>query len=203
MDRRVFTQNMKKINIELVASYMKFIDLTDIYTKNHSFQVAEIAFIFGKTLGFSEKELTLIKFAGLLHDIGKITIPEEIYNKPGSLNEYEWKIMKEHPKNGAEMIKTIDGLKEIEKWILYHHEKYDGTGYPDGLRENEIPYYARIIAICDSYSAMVSDRPYKKSRSASAARAEIKECKGKQFDPEIVDAFLTLRDEDLERVVEE
>lgn len=201
MDRCSYVKNMHNINLESVLSFIRMMESIDIYTKNHSFQVAEIAFVMGKFIGLSEKELMLIKFAGLLHDIGKIMIPEEIFNKPGSLNEYEWDIMKQHPKNGSDMIRIVDGLKEIGQWILYHHEKYDGTGYPEGLKQNEIPFCARVLAVCDSYSAMISDRPYKKSLSAKDAKAEIEGCKGKQFDPDVVDVFLKLPDEYLRRVI--
>ncbi|MEO0122751.1 MAG: HD-GYP domain-containing protein [candidate division WOR-3 bacterium] len=201
MDSSIYFKNIKNINIASVLSFVKLMELTDIYTKNHSFQVAELAFLMGKFIGLSEKELMLIKLAGLLHDIGKIVIPEEIFNKPGSLNKYEWDIMKQHPKKGSDMIKTVDGLKEVKQWILYHHEKYDGTGYPEGLKKEEIPFCARILAVCDSYSAMVSDRPYKKSISEEDAKIEIQECKGKQFDPELADVFLKLPCEYVRRAI--
>lgn len=201
MNRDTYFKRIKNINLESVLSFVKLMELTDIYTKNHSFQVAELAFLLGKFIGLSEKELMLIKLAGLLHDIGKIMIPEQIFNKPGALNKCEWDIMKQHPKKGSDMIKTVDGLKEINQWILYHHEKYDGTGYPEGLRKKEIPLCARVLALCDSYSAMVSDRPYKKSISEEDAKAEIQEYKGKQFDPELADIFLKLPCEYLRRAI--
>lgn len=190
------------MNIGSVFKFIKTIGLDDPYTIKHSLQVAELAYELGRHLDLSEAELGLIKFAGLLHDVGKVGIPEQILNKPSALDDYEWKIMKKHPEKSAEIIKEIDYLKEAVSCILHHHEKWDGTGYPEGLKGNDIPFFSRILAICDTYSAMISDRPYRKALSNKEVRSEVEKFKGKQFDPEVVDVFLKLPDEFLRRVID-
>ena len=127
-------------------------------------------------------------------------MPENILKKPARLNEQEWKIMRRHPVLSAEIINPIRQLREIEKWVLYHHERWDGTGYPEGLQDRNIPFFSRILAICDTYSAIVSDRPYRRGLADEEAREEIKRFSGKQFDPEIVEAFLIITKEFLRKL---
>uniref|UniRef100_A0A7V3VUC0 HD domain-containing protein n=1 Tax=candidate division WOR-3 bacterium TaxID=2052148 RepID=A0A7V3VUC0_UNCW3 len=195
-------QTIKEMSMESVMALVQAIEMRDPYTKGHSLQVSEIAFELGRLFELGDRELELLKFAGLLHDIGKIAIPEMILNKPAKLDEFEWEIMRKHPVKSAEIIQPIKNLSEIGKWILHHHERWDGTGYPAGLKGEEIPFYSRILAICDTYSAMLSDRPYRKKLSFKEAIEEIIRYKGKQFDPRIVEMFLTLPEEFLRRVVE-
>jgi len=202
LDKIQTIERIKEMHIEMVFALVQAIETRDPCTKGHSLQVANIAVELTKIFGNSERELELIRYAGLLHDVGKIAVPETILNKPFSLNEEEWKVMKKHPVISAEIVRPIKELGEIERWILYHHERWDGTGYPEGLKGREIPFFSRILAICDTYSAMVSDRPYRKGLTDDAAREEIKKFSGKQFDPEIVDIFLTLSKESLKRLIE-
>ena len=202
LDKIQTIERIKEMHIEMVFALVQAIETRDPCTKGHSLQVANIAVELTKILGNSERELELIRYAGLLHDVGKIAVPETILNKPFSLNEEEWKVMKKHPVISAEIVRPIKDLGEIERWILYHHERWDGTGYPEGLKGREIPFFSRILAICDTYSAMVSDRPYRKGLTDESAREEIKKFSGKQFDPEIVEIFLTLSKEFLKRLIE-
>ncbi len=202
LDRIQTIERIKEINVESVSALVQAIEMRDPYTKGHSLQVSNLAFELAKKFGSSERELELIKFAGLLHDVGKIAVPEHILNKPSSLNEEEWIIMRRHPKYSSEIIKPIKGLMEIEQWILYHHERWDGSGYPEGLKEREIPFFSRILAVCDTYSAMLSKRPYRKGLSDEEAREEIKKYSGKQFDPEVVQMFLTFPKEFLMNYIE-
>jgi putative nucleotidyltransferase with HDIG domain len=187
-------QTIKEMSMESVMALVQAIEMRDPYTKGHSLQVSEIAFELGRLFELGDRELELLKFAGLLHDIGKIAIPEMILNKPAKLDEFEWEIMRKHPVKSAEIIQPIKNLSEIGKWILHHHERWDGTGYPAGLKGEEIPFYSRILA-------MLSDRPYRKKLSFKEAIEEIIRYKGKQFDPRIVEMFLTLPEEFLRRVV--
>ncbi len=200
MERSQTVERIKEMNIESVLALVQAIEMRDPYTKGHSLQVAELSIEIARNFGFSEQNLELIKFAGLLHDIGKIAIPETILNKPSSLTEEEWMIIKKHPIQSAEIIKPIKSLSMIEKWLLYHHERWDGSGYPQGLRGNEIPVEARILAISDTYSAMTGDRPYRKGLSDEQTREEIKRFAGRQFDPALVEIFLGIPKSFLEKI---
>ncbi|MEO0129794.1 MAG: HD domain-containing phosphohydrolase [candidate division WOR-3 bacterium] len=188
-------ENTKEMNLESVLALVQAIEMRDPCTRGHSVQVADLAVEIARVLDFSEHKLELLKFAGLLHDVGKIAIPESILQKPERLSNAEWLIIKRHPVQSVEIIKPIKNLREIEKWILYHHERWDGTGYPGGLKEKEIPLEARILAVCDTYSAIISDRPYRKGLSDEHAREEIKKFAGRQFDPEVVRIFLNIQEE--------
>jgi putative nucleotidyltransferase with HDIG domain len=156
----------------------------------HSNAVAEYATQIATALGLSEKKVELIRTGALLHDIGKIGIPDSILYKPGPLTDEEFVYIKEHPVRGAELVSTNDGLREMVPIIRHHHERYDGRGYPDGLKGQEIPVEARILCVADSVQAMESDRPYRKALGNQAIIAEINENAGSQFDPVIVEAFL-------------
>lgn len=193
-------QNFNRRQEESAKSMLTWIKkMLDPYTNEHSIQVSKLAFEFGRFMGLSEKELGAIKLAGLFHDIGKSAIPMEILNKPASLNSFEWEIMKRHPLKSIEIIQSIKNFKEIGKWVLHHHERWDGKGYPDGLKGEEIPLFARILSVCDAYSAMVSNRPYRKPLSDIEACEEIKRFIDRQFDPQIIEVFLTFIREKLRR----
>jgi putative two-component system response regulator len=147
----------------------------------------------GVDLGNTTEEVLLAGI--LLHDIGKIFTPKEILYKPGPLTEDEWKIMHRHPSDGAEVLEQIAGLKEMAINVRYHHERYDGSGYPEGLKGEGIPIGARIASVVDAFDAMVSDRPYRKAVSVEQAIEELKRCRGSQFDPQVVDALVALYQE--------
>jgi HD-GYP domain-containing protein (c-di-GMP phosphodiesterase class II) len=141
-------------------------------------------------LRLSQHDKEILKYASLLHDIGKIGIDVGILRKPSKLNEEEWKIMVMHPVLGSGIVDQIDFLSELSPVILRHHERYDGKGYPGKLKKEEIPLGARILSIADAYESMVSDRPYRKGLSHGKARQEMLDCSGTQFDPKIVKVFL-------------
>uniref|UniRef100_A0A7C4X991 HD domain-containing protein n=1 Tax=candidate division WOR-3 bacterium TaxID=2052148 RepID=A0A7C4X991_UNCW3 len=192
IERLKAVQRIKEMNVESVLSLVQAIETRDPCTKGHSLQVAKLAREIARLLNMPEKNLELLEFAGLLHDVGKIAVPESILKKPGPLSSEEWLIMKKHPVHSAEIIKPIKNLSEIEEWIRFHHERWDGSGYPEGLKENQIPFEARILAICDAYSAMIGKRPYREGLTDEQARDEIKKFSGRQFDPVIVKTFLSL-----------
>jgi putative nucleotidyltransferase with HDIG domain len=144
----------------------------------------------GMQLNEADEEVLLAGI--LLHDIGKIFTPKEILYKPGPLTDAEWEIMRRHPVDGAEILERIVGLKEMARNVRHHHERYDGTGYPDGLKGEEIPIGARIASVVDAFDAMISDRPYRKGMSVEKAIEELVRCRGTQFDPTVIDCVVAL-----------
>jgi HD-GYP domain-containing protein (c-di-GMP phosphodiesterase class II) len=153
-------------------------------------------------LGRSEEELHLIRLAALLHDIGKISIPDAILHKPGPLTDEEWAIMRRHPQVGGDILSQAGGIFHLLAHIVVaHHERWDGRGYPHGLAEEAIPIGARIISVVDSYDAMTSRRVYREPLSSEQAQAELRRCAGSQFDPQVVAAFLRILDEQEQRML--
>jgi len=144
----------------------------------------------GEKLNLSDDEKLELEFAGRMHDIGKITIPDYILKKPGKLTEDEWEIMKAHTTNGYQILRSADKYSKLAEYALTHHERIDGKGYPQGLKGEEIPLFSRIIGICDAYEAMTADRPYRKALSKEFAINELKRCAGTQFDAKLVDVFI-------------
>jgi putative nucleotidyltransferase with HDIG domain len=192
LDRAWLIERIQEINFESVRALVGAIELRDPYTIGHSIQVADLSLLIGRELEFSERNLNLIEFAGLLHDIGKIVVPEAILQKNGKLTKEEWKIIKMHAIHSAKIIEPVANLKTVRTWVLYHHEKWDGSGYPEGRKAEQIPLQSRILAVCDAYSAMTGNRPYRNALSEEEARDEITRVAGKQLDPNIVDIFLSL-----------
>ncbi len=186
------SKQIQKMSLQSITTIANTIDAKDEYTKGHSQRVADYSYALARELGMSEEECMDIRNIALLHDIGKIGVPDSILNKPGKLTEEEFRIMKQHPVVGSEILKDIRLLPNLDVGARYHHERYDGKGYPSGLMGEEIPLIARIICITDSYDAMSSNRVYRKGFSDDWILAEIERCKGKQFDPELADAFLRL-----------
>jgi len=176
------------------------IDARDPYTAGHSERVSRLSLNIGRELGLNKDKLDTLEIAALLHDIGKIGISDEILHKTGRLNEYEYKKIKEHPSIGVNILKDIDFLKNAVPFILHHHERFDGYGYPLGIKGYEIPLEARIIAVADSYDAMVSDRPYRKGLSQDIAISELIKFKNIQFDGLVVDAFLKIDNQNKEEL---
>ena len=146
-------------------------------------------------MDFNKKELKNLELASLLHDVGKIAIPESILNKGNSLTDEEYTVIKEHSARGESILKPVVELIEISRIVRAHHERYDGTGYPDGLKSHEIPASARIMALADTYDSMTSDRPYRKGMSHNFSVKEIVSLSGKQFDPEVVEHFIEISNE--------
>jgi len=149
-----------------------------------------------RALACSEEEVQRVYWGALLHDIGKIGVPDEILRKAGPLTDEEWELMKRHPELGAEIVAPVENLVDVAPIIRSHQEKYDGSGYPDGLRGEEIPLGARILAVVDAYGAMTDERVYRKARSPEDAVAELRRCAGTHFDPEIVEVFLDVLESD-------
>lgn len=186
--------------LNVIKTLCKILVKKDPYTRQHSQHVTHYALLIGKALGFPKEELLVLEQAALLHDIGKIGIPDHILLKPGPLTESEWEVMRQHPDIGQEILEHIQVLHLEQNMVRHHHERYDGKGYPDGLTGGEIPIYSRILGIADSFHAMVSDRPYRKALSIEAAVEELKKNSGTQFDPELVEVFIkSLEDEGLYR----
>lgn len=197
MERMEIFERIREQNVESVLALVQAIEIRDPCTRGHSQQVAHLAVELYKYMNSFEKDQELLEYAGLLHDVGKIAVPESILNKPAPLNQEEWLIMKKHPIQSAEIIKPIRALGKIVPWVLYHHERLDGSGYPYGLKSNEIPLESKVLAICDAFSAMVGKRPYRDAFTIEQAIDELKRFAGKQFDPEIVKIFLNFPEEKL------
>ena len=176
-----------------IESLVTALEAKDTYTFGHSSQVSTFAVAIAKEFNFSEQELFNIRIAALLHDIGKIGIPDQVLHKDGKPSEEEWLIIQQHPTIGAKILAGIPALSLVTGMVLHHHARWDGWGYPEKLAGESIPFGARIIAVADSFQAMISDRPYRKGMEESVAVAEIRRCSGSQFDPAVVDAFLRTR----------
>ncbi|MDD5477678.1 MAG: diguanylate cyclase [Candidatus Omnitrophica bacterium] len=178
--------------LESIYAFAKTIEAKDYYTSEHGENMVSIAVEIGKKLNISEKELENLKHAAILHDLGKIGIPDKILHKKGKLNENELKKIRAHPQIGAEIIRSVHFLSAVVPIVLHHHERFDGLGYSSGLKGKDILLGARIIAVADVYQALVSDRPYRKAYSKREALKIIQEGAGTQFDPEIVKIFLEI-----------
>ncbi len=174
----------------IVSALANVIEVRDYYTSDHSNRIAGLAVQTARVLGYDEGLLERVHLAANMHDIGKIGIPDEILNKPGPLDEKERQIMMRHPEIGAKIIAKINDLADIAAIIHAHQEKFDGSGYPNGLRGEEIPLTARIIAVVDAYIAITDERIYKPARTSEEAIQELIRCTGTQFDPKVMDAFL-------------
>ena len=177
---------------ELITSIIKMVEMYDYYTKGHSENVASLGSAIAKKMNLSNKVVQETYWTGLVHDIGKLLVPINILNKKGKLDEDEYSLVKKHPVWGSKALKNSESLQSIARQVLYHHERWDGNGYPDGLKENEIPLISQIIALADAWDAMLSKRSYRNPLSKKQAIQEIKENKGKQFSPQVVDTFLKL-----------
>lgn len=173
----------------IIETLSNAIDAKDQYTEGHSIRVAEYSVEIAKKMGITGIDLKLIKYSALLHDVGKISIKDDVLNKNAKLSEDEYKEMQKHTASGGDILSSIPTMPNIADGALYHHEKYDGTGYPNGLSGENIPLAARIIALADAYDAITSDRVYRKRLEEEEALKEIKEMAGTQFDPKVVDAF--------------
>jgi putative methionine-R-sulfoxide reductase with GAF domain len=177
--------------LDTIKILSETIDAKDPYTSGHSQRVSRYAVMAATSLSLSPLKLQAIEYAGLLHDVGKVAIDEMILRKPSQLTPQEWSKMLTHPRVGATIIADIPFLKEVKTYVLYHHERYDGTGYPDRLRGESIPMGARLLAVADSFDTMTTDRPYRKALTIDFALEELLTCAGSQFCPAAVNAFLS------------
>jgi putative two-component system response regulator len=175
---------------EAVIAIVSAVEAKDGYTGGHIERVTRYAVAAGRTYGLSDEEIRDLRMAGLLHDVGKIGIPDGILNKPEVLTAAEYEIMKRHPAIGASIIQRSRSLRPALPGVLHHHERWDGSGYPQGLRGPDISLQGRILAVADAFDAMVTARPYRPARTAKAGLAELLRCAGTHFDPEVVRAFV-------------
>lgn len=197
---------IKKINDELKDTYDKLersymesiqtlrytVEAKDSYTRGHSDRVSEYSVLIGKYMGLQEEDLNTLRIGGLFHDIGKIGVPDSILLKTDKLTDDEYSEIKNHPTIGAHILSTATIFKNLIPIVKHHHEKYDGTGYPGKLKGEEIPFFARIAAVADTFDAMTSKRSYRDPLPLDVVIAEFERCKGTQFDPKIADVFLDI-----------
>lgn len=176
----------------LICSFNQLLDLKDLNTGVHSTRLAEWGMRVGQELGLEEKELQNLEIAALLHDIGKVGIPDEILHKPAKLNETEYAFMKKHPEYGWAVVRMLPGFDRAGLYILHHHEAFNGAGYPAGLKSSEIPLVSRIVSVTDAFDAMVSSRPYRKGLPFEEAIRRLILGSGTQFDPAVVQSFLPI-----------
>jgi diguanylate cyclase (GGDEF)-like protein len=194
--RKILNQNSS--HSAILSSIMATLYAKSQETEEHGQRLGEFCMMIGEYLGLSHSELDELRLLSQLHDIGKIGIEDQILNKPGSLTEEEWEIMKKHPEIGHRIAMTTPQLSHIAEYILNHHERWDGTGYPRGLKGKKIPLAARILAVSDAYDTMTQDRIYRKALSKEAALKEIEDNAGTQFDPVIARLFVDLiRNQDM------
>jgi HD-GYP domain-containing protein (c-di-GMP phosphodiesterase class II) len=183
-------QSLEQASLDAIQALAKAVEAKDPYTHGHSERVAGYSGRLAAAIGLDERRVLNIKLACTIHDIGKIGIAERILHKPGRLDVEEQSVIKHHPVIGETIIRPLKGLGDIARIIRNHHERYDGLGYPDRLRGEEIPLEARIIAIADSYDAMTTTRPYREPLPEEAVVRELVDNRGRQFDPDLVDVFL-------------
>lgn len=186
------TKEMERVTIQAIMTVANTVDAKDDYTKGHSMRVASYAELLAQRLGWSEEEIQNIYYVAMLHDVGKIGVPDAVLNKPFKLTDVEFRLIKGHTLMGAEILKDFRMFPNVSVGAKYHHERYDGKGYPEGLKGESIPLVARVIGLVDSYDAMTSNRVYRKRLSDDIVMQELQKGKGSQWDPELVDIFVGL-----------
>jgi putative nucleotidyltransferase with HDIG domain len=178
--------------VAMLSTLSRAIEARDPYTRGHSARVTEIAEAIARRLGWDAERLALLRVGGPLHDVGKLGVSDEVLAKPGRLDDDELEQIREHPKLGARILLRVAAFRAAIPYVLYHHERWDGNGYPTGRAGEQIPLEARVLAVADAFDAMTSDRPYRRPLDHQAAVAEVARCSGTQFDPEVVRIFLEL-----------
>ena len=201
------TRALSRMNKKLENSYIETIQVIrqaveakDPYTRGHSDRVAEYSVLIAKKLGLSEKDIDTIRIGGLFHDIGKIGVPDVILRKTEKLTNEEFNEIKKHPSTGASILAQASIFQNIVPIVKYHHERYDGNGYPEKLSGENIPFFARIAAVADTFDAMTSRRTYRDALDLDIVKEEIRKCKGSQFDPQIADIFLDIIENDYDKI---
>jgi len=202
IDNATLFDDLQRSNVELALAYdttlegwSRALDLRDKETEGHTQRVAEMTLKLARAMGFSEDELVQVRRGALLHDIGKMGVPDAILLKPGKLTDEEWEIMRRHPVYAYKLLRPIAYLRPALDIPYFHHEKWDGTGYPRGLKGAQIPLAARLFAVVDVWDALRSDRPYRRGWPEEKVRDHIRSLAGTHFDPQVVEEFLSLRDE--------
>ena len=186
---RLKVENHKMAEM-MARTILKALDCKDHYTFGHSMRVAYFSLVTGSEMGLSEEEMKELELSAIFHDIGKIGTPDQVLNKPSRLTEEEFLVMKQHPELTYEILKEYPYFEKVALNARYHHERFDGRGYPMGMKGDDIPLFARIILIADTFDAMTSTRPYRKGLDYSVAYDELSQFSGSQFDPKCVAAFV-------------
>ena len=188
--------NLEKAYLDTLSALTNAIDAKDRYTRGHSDRVTTLSVRLAKAVGLDKSDVAKIRLGGMLHDIGKIGIPEAILNKPDKLDNDEYNIIKTHPILGVGILGDVKFLHDVVPIVKHHHERFDGKGYPDALKGNDIPLLARIVSIVDTFDAMTTNRPYRKALTTEESLREIERCKGTQFEPELADIFVEMARKD-------
>lgn len=190
IDNARLMEELRQTFYDTAEALAEAIEKRDPYTGGHTKRVLTYSMASAEYMGMSPQEMDKLKLSAILHDIGKIGVEDRVLRKQGNLNDEEFALMKAHPRMGAEIMEYVEKLKDIIPGMKYHHERFDGKGYPDGLKDGEIPLIARIISVSDTFDAMTSDRPYRKGLSDETAINELQKYAGVQFDPDVVRAFI-------------
>ena len=193
-------EQITALRSSVICAFNQLLDLKDLNTGVHSTRLAEWGMRVGQELGLEESQLQNLEVAALLHDIGKVGVPDAILRKPGKLDDDEYALMKKHPEYGWAVLRMLPGFERAALDILHHHERFDGKGYPAGLRETEIPIVSRIVSVIDAFDAMVSSRPYRKGLPYEEAVRRLIEASGTQFDPAVVKSFLSFAQSEMATV---
>jgi len=208
-DRRHYELRIKELEGQvramrsaLVCSFNQLLDLRDLGTGVHSTRLAEWGLRVARDFGVAESALADLEMGALLHDIGKIGVPDNILNKPGRLTSEEFEVVKRHPEFGWTVIRNLPGLEQTSLYVLHHHENFDGTGYPARLKGSEIPLGSRIVSVIDAFDAMVSSRPYREGLPLGEAIRRLRESSGTQFDPAVVRSFVSIAESEMPGVLE-
>ena len=196
-------QKVERMSLQMVQALANTIDAKDSYTNGHSTRVAKYSVMLAERMGYSGEKLEQLQYAALLHDIGKIGVPREIINKPSRLTDEEYEIIKTHPGIGSNILNEITEIPDIAIGARWHHERYDGKGYPDKLKDMDIPELARIIGVADAYDAMTSNRSYRTYLPQDVVCDELERGKGSQFDPQIADIMIQIIHEDKDYTLHE
>ena len=194
MESMSFQCRLNDMNLEIITSHVCSVEAKDVYTKGHSERVGAYSAQLGREMGLPEREVEHLSFAGILHDVGKIGIPDSILNKPDRLTEAEMDVMRQHPVMGRDILASVHTLKDLLPIVYHHHERVDGAGYPDGLSGDSIPFLARIVSVADGFEAMISDRAYQKARTPEEVRRILVDGAGSQWDENAVRAWCGLMD---------
>ena len=195
-------EKLEKAYLDSIETLRYTVEAKDPYTRGHSDRVAEYSVLIGEKLGLSEEDLRTLRIGGLFHDIGKIGIPDSILLKESKLSDDEYSQIKNHPTIGAHILQNATIFQDILPIVKHHHERYDGNGYPSKLKGEEIPYFARIAAVADTFDAMTSKRTYRNAIPLEEVKEEIKRCEGTQFDPSIAETFLEILNTQYEKIQE-
>ena len=195
-------EKLEKAYLDSIETLRYTVEAKDPYTRGHSDRVAEYSVLIGEKLGLSEEDLRTLRIGGLFHDIGKIGIPDSILLKESKLSDDEYSQIKNHPTIGAHILQNATIFQDILPIVKHHHERYDGNGYPSRLKGEEIPYFARIAAVADTFDAMTSKRTYRNAIPIEEVKEEIKRCEGTQFDPSIAETFLEILNTQYEKIQE-